>query len=137
MKVLLLLSFLTIALLFTGCEGANHLISAGEAEPKAPAVSENANPSSDVDIQKLQRDLIELESRLTALEEVITGTDYQNPWKVPASLEDRVASLEQLVKSKPWELEVRKWYPSPSIEDRVSQIERQLGIGSSERLWNP
>ena len=92
--------------------------------------------SVDESIQKLQSDLIELESRLSALEKAITGEISGRLWGVPpSSLEDRVTSLEQLVKSKPWEVRGYPYFNLP-IEDRVSRIEEQLGIKGS-RLWNP
>jgi len=132
MRVFLLtLSFLTIALLFTSCGGTNRFISAGQAEPKAPTVSERANLSSDVDIQKLQKDLIDLESRVSALEDVTVGGKWKPLSGLPYSLvdkasdlESRLSSLEEVVTGE-GEFKVA-WGSPTSLEDRVSSLEQLI-----------
>ncbi len=53
------------------------------------------------------------------------------------TLEPRIAALEKRVAELEEKEDERLWHPFATLEDRLSQIERQLGIGSSGRLWNP
>ena len=112
MKVLLL-PLLTIALLFTSC---GDLTISGEPE------------------STLESRIVALEKRVEELESQLAPTTVP-PLEPPYSLEERVKSLESLVKSEPWEVRENPYF-TPSLEERLSRIEKQLGINSS-RLWNP
>lgn len=105
MKVLICLC-LTIALLLVGCSGANQI--ANGAESINFPLDEEAKLSLEADIQKLQQDLIALESRLSELEKTIEG-DLYGTWG-DSSIKGR---LNQ-------------------IEGKLNQIEEMLGISTLE-----
>ncbi len=149
MKRVILLSVIII-LFVTGCV-------ASEAAPANESIPVNNKQSSSIELlwealNKIDSRLTELEkstvgtprsayfgpepsldSRIDKLEEIVTGGGL--PWQMAGvSLENRVADLEVIIKSKPWELLTRQ---SASIEGkvvqlerRVKQLEQELGISS-------